>query len=132
MKLEVCIDRLESALAAKAGGADRVEVCGTLRVRGITPSCGLVEGCLGLGGIEVVVMIRPHDGRFCYESPDIQLMIRDIQIAKDLGAQGVEFGHSSGTVESIMNSAADYAIRLVPSRSRFIARYEPNICPLAG
>lgn len=92
MKLEVCIDRLESALAAKTGGADRLEVCGALKLGGITPSYGLVEECLGLGGIEVVVMIRPHEGGFCYESADIQTMIRDIQVAKQLGTQGVVFG----------------------------------------
>jgi copper homeostasis protein len=38
MKLEVCIDRLESALAEKAGGVDRLEVCGALAAGGVTPS----------------------------------------------------------------------------------------------
>ena len=62
MKLEVCIDRVESALAAKEGGADRIEVCGALTVGGITPSYGLIEQCVALRDVEVMVMIAPVCG----------------------------------------------------------------------
>jgi copper homeostasis protein len=92
VKLEVCIDRIDSAFAAKAGGADRIEVCGALRVGGITPSVGLIEQCVAIGGINVVVMIRPHGGGFCYEAADVQTMIGDIRQAKQLGVQGVVLG----------------------------------------
>src|SRR5690349_7907523 len=92
MKLEVCIDRIESAVAAKAGGADRVEVCGALAVDGITPSYGLVEQCVELGGVEVMMMIRPHTGGFCYEKNDVDTMLRDIRVAKQLGVSGVVVG----------------------------------------
>jgi copper homeostasis protein len=92
MKLEICIDRLESALAAKAGGADRIEVCGALSTGGITPSIGLIEQCLAIGAIDVMVMIRPHAGSFCYEAADVQTMLGDIRRAKHLGVQGVVFG----------------------------------------
>ena len=34
-------------------------------------------------GIEVVVIIRSHEGGFCYESADIQTIIRDIQVNID-------------------------------------------------
>lgn len=92
MIIEVCIDNIRSAIAAKAGGADRLEVCGPLSVGGTTPSAGLIEQCVELGGIDVVTMIRPHAGDFCYDSADIETMLRDIRIAKRLGAQGVVFG----------------------------------------
>src|SRR6188768_3830265 len=92
MKLEVCIDQIESALAAKAGGADRLEVCGALGVDGITPSYGLVEQCVELGGVEVMMMIRPHAGGFCYGKNEIDTMLRDIRRAKRLGVTGVVLG----------------------------------------
>lgn len=101
MKLEICIDRVESALAAKSGGADRIEVCGALDVGGITPSYGLVEQCVAIGGIEVSTMIRPHAGGFCYGPEDVGTMVRDILAAKTLGVQGVVIGglHQDGRID---------------------------------
>lgn len=41
--LEVCVDSTASALAAKRGGADRLELCADLIVGGTTPSLTLVQ-----------------------------------------------------------------------------------------
>jgi len=104
MKLEVCIDHIESALAAKSGGADRLEVCGALAIHGITPSYGLVEQCLELGGVEVIMMIRPHAGGFCYEKNDVDTMLRDIRVARQLDVTGVVLGalRKDGRIDRVL------------------------------
>ena len=90
-KLEVCCGDMQSVLAAKAGGANRIELCRALDVDGLTPSKEMMEEAIGLG-IPVQVLIRPREGNFVYNEAEVESMIRDIRLAKRLGANGVVIG----------------------------------------
>jgi copper homeostasis protein len=90
--MEVCVDSVESAVAAERGGADRVELCDNLLEGGTTPSGGAVEMARTLLGLRLQVMIRPRGGDFCYSSVELDVMRRDVEFAKRLGADGVVIG----------------------------------------
>ena len=92
VQLEICIDSFASALAAKNGGADRLEVCSALALGGTTPGTSLLEQCVHELGMSSMVMIRPHDGGFVYSEDDLRTMIGSIKVAQSLGATGVVFG----------------------------------------
>jgi copper homeostasis protein len=90
--IEVCVDSVESALAAQEGGADRVELCDNLMEGGTTPSAGSIATARRLLGIKLHVIIRPRGGDFCYSDVEMAIMEHDIRVAKELGADGVVIG----------------------------------------
>lgn len=91
-QIEVCIDNLESLHYAISGGADRIELCSSLALGGLTPSFGFMQQTAKISTIPVYAMIRPRQGDFLYSEEDIKLMLLDIDAAAHAGLQGVVFG----------------------------------------
>lgn len=92
MVLEICIDSVESALAAQEGGAARVELCADLAHGGITPSEGMIRSVREHVSIQISAMIRPRAGGFWYSDLEFDVMKRDVEKMKQLGVDGVALG----------------------------------------
>lgn len=91
-QLEICAGSIQSALAAQAGGAHRVELCQSLEQGGLTPSWGLVRQARALLTIPVFVLIRPRPGSFAYDAHELAIMQADIRACQELGCAGVVLG----------------------------------------
>ena len=92
--VEVCVEGADAAVAAAAGGADRVELCanGSLGVGGLTPEARDIEAACRRLTVPVHVLIRPRAGDFFYDDEEFGRMGRDIDLARRLGAGGVVLG----------------------------------------
>ena len=90
--VEAAVDTFADALAAQADGVHRIELCGPLHDGGTTPSAGLIARCSEKLLVSVHVLIRPRAGDFVYSDDDIEIMSKDIAVAKEFGVDGVVIG----------------------------------------
>ncbi|WP_162047006.1 copper homeostasis protein CutC [Vibrio taketomensis] len=110
-QVEVCIDNLESLHYAIEGGANRIELCSSLALGGLTPSFGFMRQAAILSSVPVYAMIRPRQGDFLYSEEDIESMLLDIDAAAQAGLQGVVFGTLTATGDIDMVQARRLAER---------------------
>ncbi|HLH37346.1 MAG TPA: copper homeostasis protein CutC [Alloacidobacterium sp.] len=99
--LELCLESVDSVIAADRGGAQRVELCANLLEGGTTPSAGTIRAARENARIAINVMVRPRGGDFLYTDAEFVSMLHDIGIAKELGADGIVLGllRADGTVD---------------------------------
>ncbi|GGD99293.1 copper homeostasis protein CutC [Aureimonas endophytica] len=91
--LEICVDSPEGLATAVAAGADRVELCSSLDLGGLTPSPGLIA-LAAAAPVPVYAMIRPRVGDFSFSPPEIDAMRAEIAAVRAAGLAGVVLGAS--------------------------------------
>lgn len=101
MILEACVNSAVSALLAREGGADRVELCENMQEGGCTPSLGSVRYAVEHLSIPVYVMVRPRGADFLYSDEEFDIMKEDVVQIRQAGAAGVVFGilRADGTLD---------------------------------
>lgn len=90
MRVEISVESVAGARVAAAAGAARAELCAGLSDGGLTPSAALIEAASAL--VEVHVLVRPRPGDFHYDRDELDLIVRDIAVAREHGATGVVVG----------------------------------------
>ena len=91
-EIEVCIDNLESLHNALSGGANRIELCSSLALGGLTPSLGMMKQAARISSVPVYAMIRPRQGDFIFDDDDMFCMLEDIEACASSGLDGVVLG----------------------------------------
>lgn len=96
--LEVIALGPADAERAEAGGADRIELCGTMDDGGLSPSPSLVEEVRAATSIQLRVMVRLRDG-FSTDGGEAVRLRGLIASYADAGADGMVLGYLNGLGE---------------------------------
>ena len=92
---EFCAENITLLEKAFQAGAGRVELCDNLAVGGTTPSYAVSKEAGRIAKeyqAKVIVMIRPRGGDFVYSKQELDIMLEDWKVARDLGVDGLAVG----------------------------------------
>lgn len=101
MTLEICVFNTATAIAAEQAGADRIELCENYANGGTTPSYGYLKTVRKKISIPAFPMIRPRGGDYFHSKDEIDIILKDILLCKELQFDGVVFGllNQDGTID---------------------------------
>lgn len=90
--LEVAVGSVADALAARDGGADRLELCSALTLGGLTPTTGLLAEVRAAISLPIIALARPRPGGFSYAYSELRVLSRDMDALLSAGVDGIAFG----------------------------------------
>lgn len=92
IETELCAFSLEACRAAARAGVTRVELCASPYEGGMTPSAALIRRARQIPHLQLSVMIRPRGGDFLYTDDEFDLMLDEVDFARECGADCVVAG----------------------------------------
>lgn len=94
----------------------RIELCSNYLEGGLSPTANLFLHIRSLFNNEIVTMVRPRGGDFCYSDIEFQMMKSEILWFKENGANGIVLGilNSDGTVDKKRTSILVELARPLP------------------
>lgn len=113
IQVEICCNSRESAVAAREGGARRIELCRNLECGGLTPTDADIEYCVRSLRLRTHVLVRPRSGDFVYTPAEMDDIIATIRRCGQLGAAAVVVGFltAEGKVDAGLTRRAVDAAR---------------------
>ena len=93
--VEVSLSDYQSAINAYLGGANSIELCADRENGGITPSFGLISSVVErfkYTDVSIHVLIRPRAGDFVYSPDEMDIIMKDVIMCRDLGVDGIVIG----------------------------------------
>lgn len=103
IRLEVCANSVQSAIAAQKGGASRIELCDNLHEGGTTPSYGQIKVTRRELEIPIHVLLRPRAGDFLYTEHEYDTIKADIEVCSLLKCDAIVIGilNADGSVDKV-------------------------------
>ena len=127
--LEICIDSCFGIDAAVEGGADRIELCSSLKYGGLTPSLEVLK-LASECDIPSRSMIRPRKGNFIYSSEELKQMQGDIDMVRSFNIEGVVYGATlpnRSLDQELLEELVSYSINLKKTLHRAVDTIDKTI-----
>jgi len=112
--LEISVESIDAAMAAERGGARRIEFCSNAWEGGTTPSPALLRVLRERVRLPIFSMNRPRGGNFVYSAAEFEVMLRDVETAKELGMDGLVLGLLDGDGEIDVERTKELVERASP------------------
>lgn len=93
--VEASVSDLTSCINASLGGVNSIELCCNRTEGGTTPSYGLIAAAVRHfrhSDVSIHVLIRPRGGDFCYSDGEMECIIEDVCMCRELGVDGIVVG----------------------------------------
>jgi copper homeostasis protein len=90
--VEACVESVDAARIAERAGAGRLELCEQLGVGGTTPSAALLRAVRAAVRVPISVMVRPRGGSYVHPRSELDVMRRQIDAVRRLGADAIVIG----------------------------------------
>ena len=90
--IEIATSDFHTTAAAVKGGADRIELCANLTEGGTTASHGMIAQCRESFDVSLYPIIRPRGGDFLYSDEEFQVMLKDVNLCRQLQCDGIVIG----------------------------------------
>ena len=89
---ELCAETITACIAAREGGAARIEFCRELDAEGLTPDDGALAEAIRVSGLPVHMLLRPRAGDFVYTDGEFARMREEMRRGMVVGAAGFALG----------------------------------------
>ncbi len=104
--IEVIVTSVQDAIAAEAGGADRLELIRDFAVGGLTPEIAVIEEVLSAVSIPVRVMVRENAGFTVTDRQELDAVLDHAVEVSSLPIDGLVFGYvRDGLIDEVALSA---------------------------
>lgn len=90
--VELCAGGVADVELAESFRLQRVELNTALPLGGLTPSAALMRTARTTFQGEIIAMVRPREGGFCYSEAEFRLILDEASSLVDLGADGLAVG----------------------------------------
>lgn len=90
--VELCAGGVADVELAEVFRLQRIELNSALPLGGLTPAAGLVKSARQIFQGEIIAMVRPREGGFCYSESEFRVMVDDASALIDMGADGIAVG----------------------------------------